>query len=54
MNKPIERGKFKVLYNETSNSTKVRRWLKRSVSKLRRIDKKEQVRKEVEDMEEEE
>lgn len=54
MNKPIERGKFKVLYNGTSNSTKVRKWFKRSVSKLRRLDKKEQVRKEVEDMEDEE
>ncbi len=54
MNKPIERGKFKALYNETSNSTKTRKWLKRTISKLRRIDKKEQVRQEVENMEEEE
>ena len=54
MNKPIERGKYKALYNETSNSTKTRKWLKRAVSKLRRIDDKEQVRKEVEDMEDEE
>ena len=54
MNKPIERGKFKMLYNETSNSTKVRKWLKRSVSKLRRIDKKEKVREEMANMEESE
>ena len=54
MNKPIERGKYKMLYNESSNSTKTRKWLKRAVSKLRRIDKKEQVRKEVEGMEDEE
>ena len=54
MNKPIERGKYKMLYNESSNSTKVRKWLKRSVSKLRRIDKKEQIREEVEHMEDEE
>ena len=54
MNKPIERGKYKILYNKGSNSTTARKWLKRSVSKLRRIDNKEYVRKEVENMEEEE
>lgn len=51
MNKPIERGKFKMLYNESSNSTKTRKWLKRTVNKLRRIDKKEQVKNELEEIE---
>lgn len=53
MNKPIERGKFKMLYNESSNSTKTRKWLKRTISKLRRIDKKEQVKNELEEVENE-
>lgn len=52
MNKPIERGKFKMLYNESSNSTKTRKWLKRTVSKLRRIDQKEQLINELKETEE--
>ena len=51
MKKPIERGKFKTLYNENSNSTKVRKWLKRSVSKLRRMNEKERVKNELEEVE---
>lgn len=54
MNKPIERGKYKTLYNESSNKTKQRKWLKRVVSKLRRMEDKEQVRREIEHMEEDE
>ena len=54
MNKPIERGKYQMLHNETSNSPKMRKWIKRTISKLRRIDKKEQVRREIEHMEEDE
>ena len=51
MNKPIDRGKYKMLYNESSNKTKQRKWLKRTVGKLRRLNMKDQVRSEVERLE---
>jgi len=52
MSKPIERGKYKSLYNSGEGSNKYKKWLKRTMNKLRRIDEKNSIKNEVENIEE--
>lgn len=52
MSKPIERGKYKSLYNSGEGSNKYKKWLKRTMNKLNRINEKNNIKSEVENIEE--